>query len=71
MRNMLAHEMVDLQFKDKHLIELLNMEQLEDQDFEIMQNFDIGKMDNMTQYIASNLVYMLKIIAVLEASKVE
>lgn len=71
MRNILAHEMVDLQFKNKHLIELLSYEQLKAQDFEILRNFDIGKMDNMTQYIASNHVYMLKIIAFLESSKIK
>ena len=70
MRNILAHEMVNLQFKDKHLIELLTIDQLEAQNFKILQNFDVGKMDNMTQYIASNLVYMLKLISVLELSAV-
>ena len=68
MRNVLAHEMVNLQFKDKHLIELLTIDQLEAQNFKILQNFDVGKMDNMTQYIASNLVYMLKLISVLGLS---
>ena len=70
MRNVLAHEMVNLQFKDKHLIELLTIDQLGAQNFKILQNFDVGKMDNMTQYIASNLVYMLKLISVLEYSAV-
>lgn len=60
MRNILAHEMVNLQFKDKDLIELLTVDQLESHDFKILQNFDIRKMDNMTQYIASNIVYMAK-----------
>ena len=71
MRNKMAHKMVDLQFQDMHLIELLTIDQLEDQNFKILQNFDIRKMDNTTQYIASNLVYMLKIISVLESLKVE
>lgn len=70
MRNILAHEMVNLQFKDKDLIELLTVDQLQAQNFKILQNFDVGKMDNMTQYIASNLVYMLKLISVLEHSEV-
>ena len=59
--------MVNLQFKDKDLIELLTIEQLEAQDFKMLQNFDVGKMDNMTQYIASNLVYMRKLISSLES----
>ncbi|MBU5680932.1 hypothetical protein [Blautia sp. MSJ-9] len=62
MRNILAHEMVDIQFKNKDLIELLTFDQLEKHNFEILQNYDIHVMDNMTQYIASNIVYMRKII---------
>ena len=71
MRNILAHEMVNLQFKNKDLIELLSFDQLEAHSFEILQNYDVRKMDNMTQYIASNVVYMLKIISVLESAMVE
>lgn len=63
MRNILAHEMVNIQFKNKDLIELLTFDQLEAHGFEILQNYDVRKMDNMTQYIASNIVYMRKIIA--------
>ena len=66
MRNILAHEMVNIQFKNKDLIELLTFDQLEAHSFEILQNYDVRKMDNMTQYIASNIVYMCKIIAELE-----
>ena len=71
MRNILAHEMVNLQFKDKDLIELLTFEQIESQNFKILQNFDVRKMDNMTQYIASNLVYMRILISVLESIEKE
>lgn len=71
MRNILAHEMVNIQFKDKDLIELLSFDQLEAQNFGILQNYDIRKMDDMTQYIASNLVYMRKLIAMLIASEDE
>lgn len=71
MRNILAHEMVNIQFKNKDLIELLTFDQLEIQNFEILQNYDIRKMDNMTQYIASNIVYMRKLIAILEHVKLE
>lgn len=71
MRNILAHEMVNLQFKDKDLIELLTFEQIESQNFKILQNFDVRKMDNMTQYIASNLVYMRILISVLESTEKE
>lgn len=71
MRNILAHEMVNIQFKNKDLIELLTFDQLEAHGFEILQNYDVRKMDNMTQYIASNIVYMRKIITELEASELK
>lgn len=69
MRNILAHEMVDLTFTNADLIELLSIEQIESQNFEILKNYDIHRMDNMTQYIASNLVYMRKLIDMLESSQ--
>jgi len=62
MRNKLAHELVDLQFKDKDLIELLLIEYIKKESFITLQNYDIENMDNMTQYIASNIVYMRKIV---------
>ena len=68
MRNILAHEMVNLQFKDKDLVELLTFDQLEAQNFKILQNYDVGKMDNMTQFIASNIVYMRKLLAMLTST---
>lgn len=61
MRNKLAHEMVHLQFSDKDLIELLNFVQFEKESLEILQNFNVGIMDDVTQYIASNLLYMRRI----------
>lgn len=66
MRNKLAHEMRNIEFKSKDLIELLTFDQIERQSFDIMQNFDIKKMDNMTQYIASNIIYMREVISTLE-----
>ena len=68
MRNILAHEVVDLQFKDKDLVELLSHEQISQEPFEILQNFDIHKMDNMTFYIASNIVFIRKLISKLAIS---
>ena len=41
------------------------MEQIEKETFEILQNFDVKKMDNMTQYIASNTIYMRKLLDLL------
>lgn len=66
MRNKLAHEVCDLKFKDKDLIELLSYEQISNESFGFLKNYDIQKMDNMTQYIASNIVYIRRIISKLK-----
>ena len=71
MRNILAHEMVNIQFKNKELIELLTFDQLEAYSFEILQNYDVRKMDSMTRYIASNIIYMRKIIDELKVAEAE
>lgn len=69
MRNILAHEIVNIFFKDKDLIELLSLDQLELQNFEMLRNYDICKMDNMTRYIASNIVYMRRMMIQLNSFK--
>ena len=63
MRNKLAHEVVDLQFKDRDLIELLSHEQIAREPFDLLQNYDVRKMDDMTLYIASNIVYIRKLLS--------
>lgn len=68
MRNKLAHEVTDLDFRDSDLIELLSPEQISQEPFELLQNFDLLKMDEMTQYIASNVIYIRKIISKLTIS---
>lgn len=67
MRNKLAHEVVDLQFKDRDLIELLSHEQIAREPFDLLQNYDVRKMDDMTLYIASNIVYIRKLLSKLNA----
>lgn len=68
MRNKLAHELTDLQFSTKDLIELLAIDNIKKESFSILQNYDINNMDNMTQHIASNVIYMRKIIVHLKSS---
>ena len=58
MRNILSHELSELKFKDKDLIELLSIENLKKQEFPMLLNYDLEIMDDMTKYIASNIVYM-------------
>lgn len=69
MRNKLAHEVMDLQFVDKDLIELLSCEQIAQEPFAALHNYDVQKMDNMTLYIASNIVFIRKLISKLQNLK--
>lgn len=68
MRNKLAHEVMHLKFADRDLIELLSYEQISQEPFNLLQNFDVQKMDDMTRYIASNIVYMRKLVSKLEST---
>lgn len=62
MRNKLAHEVSNLNFRDGDIIELLSPEQISQQPFELLQNYDLQKMDEMTQYVASNIIYIRRIL---------
>ncbi|OUP26190.1 hypothetical protein [Faecalibacterium sp. An192] len=66
MRNKLAHELDDLKFKDKDIIELLSKDQIASESFELLQNFDVQRMDDETVYIASNIVFIRKMLSALE-----
>lgn len=61
MRNKLAHEVSDLQFENKDLVEMLSFEKISNEPFELLQNYDLQKMDDMTRYIASNIIYIRKL----------
>lgn len=63
MRNRLAHEMNDCNFIDKDIIEVITIDKLKTYSFDTLVNFDISNMDNMTQCIASNIVYMRTMIS--------
>ena len=62
MRNKLAHEVVAFQFRDADLIEMLTREQIAAQKFAVLQNYDTHKIDDMSMYIASNIVYIQKLL---------
>lgn len=66
MRNKLAHELEELHFKDSDLIELLSLDNIRKEPFELLQNYDIGNLDDSTKYIASNIIYMRRLIQHLE-----
>lgn len=63
MRNKLAHEVTNLSFKDADLVELLSPEQISQEPFGLFQNYDLSKMDEVTQYIGSNIIYIRRIIS--------
>ena len=63
MRNKLAHEVSNLNFRDGDIIELLSPEQISQQPFELLRNYDLLKIDATTQSIASNIIYIRKIIS--------
>ncbi len=58
MRNKLAHEMNELSFKDCDLIELLSIDNIRNAEIPLLKNYDIGNIDGMSAYIASNIIYM-------------
>ena len=63
MRNKLAHEVTNFSFKDSDLVELLSPEQISKEPFKLFWNYDLLKMDEMTQFIASNIIYIRKLIS--------
>lgn len=66
MRNKLAHELVDLKFNSKDVIEQLPVEKIKDEPFEILRDYDIQQMDSPSQDMASNIIYMRLLINHLE-----
>ena len=68
MRNKLAHELVDLKFNSKDVIEQLPIEQIKKEPFEILRDYDIQQMDSSSQEMASNIIYMRQLIQQLEKS---
>ncbi len=71
MRNKLAHEMHDCSFLDKDIIEVITIEKLQSYTFDTLINYDISNMDDMTQHIASNIIYMRLFITQLQDRRKE
>lgn len=63
MRNCLAHELEDISFKDKDLVELLPDEMLNSYMEKQFLNMNVSILDDMTKCILSNLIYMDFIIS--------
>lgn len=66
MRNKLAHEMADLSFGEKDIIELLSNEYIHKNSSSWFQTMDADKMDDDTKHIFSNLVMIERIMRLLE-----
>lgn len=62
MRNILAHELSNINFKTKDIIETLSDEKILENVDEKVKNYDISIMDEPTKCIFSNLVYLKLIL---------
>ena len=65
MRNILAHELSNINFKTKDIIETLSDEKIIENVDERVNNYDISIMDENTKCIFSNLVYLKLILKML------
>lgn len=67
MRNKLAHELNDISFNDKDVVERLSSSYIKQDAFEWLEGLDVTMMDNGTIAIYSNLIYINKILEQLPA----
>lgn len=58
MRNILAHEPKDLEFKDKHIVELLSGATIKENNKFNFGDFDMSTASTKNQELLSNLIYM-------------
>lgn len=65
MRNVLAHEIENVSFKEKHIIETLSKDNII-KNIQIDGSFDLNLLDEVSLQIYSNVVYMKLILSVLE-----
>lgn len=62
MRNVLAHEPREFEFKDKHVVELLSSSLIDEHNVLYFGDLNISTMDSKNQQVLSNLIYMKAII---------
>lgn len=65
MRNKLAHELNEIDFDNKDIIEKLSLKFISDNRFEWLDGLDVNMMEDESIDIYSNLIYMLHIIELL------
>lgn len=68
MRNKLAHELELITFKQSDIIEILSMNAIKENSIDWVADYDLGKMDDIAIGIYSNIVYICKIINMLQTN---
>lgn len=58
MRNKIAHEIDNVEFKDEDIIELQSTNFFVNYDNKLLDGFDLNRMDNATSAMYSNVVYL-------------
>ncbi len=66
MRNILSHELDDISFEDKHSIELLSDANLDKYSSPLPIKFDVKEIEVEEKQILSNLIYMQKILDIID-----
>lgn len=67
MRNILAHNMVDLDFKEKHKIETLSNQAITSNSISWIEDFDLERLNESTRDILSNYIFMEHILEILRS----
>ena len=62
MRNVLAHEVDNIIFKEKHIVDNLSIEHIKQHPYDWLEGLDVNRIDNESLAIYSNLIYMEMII---------
>ncbi len=66
MRNILAHDIISCNFKDRHIIEVITSKKMNEVNYNFFDGYDLRFLDDMSIGILSNYFYMEKIIDTLE-----
>lgn len=66
MRNILAHDIINCTFREKHIIEVFTLQKINELNYPFLEGYDLNLLDNMSINVLSNYFYMERIIATLE-----
>ncbi len=62
MRNVLAHEVDNIIFKGKHIVDNLSIEHIKRHSYDWLEGLDVNRIDHESLSIYSNLIYMELVI---------